>query len=252
MSVQSVEMNINSPKKIRTDSIVEDYDNQDSPVQKLNDYCLIQIFELLPVADRVRMEKVNKNWRNLAKQSWNKVKNLQLTPETLGLRPFNFERNHNIDEYVFESLLIRCGRYLERISCIFFGCCLRYVAKYCPNIQFVSCTASAEGILILAENCKSLKECYFYKLEKTKKFYDALECLFSTNKNLQVKDDLHFRTITADTLKDFLVTKWRQSIKPHTINMDFIRHLWRIQTLVDSGSEYQTQKINEKRHSYLN
>ena len=49
-----------------------------APVCRLNDDCLIYIFERLPVVDHVRIERVCKRWRNLRGLSWFRLKDICL------------------------------------------------------------------------------------------------------------------------------------------------------------------------------
>ena len=80
-------MDFDTIQKLQNDLTEEASDIQDSPIKKLNYYCLIHIFNFLPDADRIRVERVIQGGGNLAKPSWRQFKELRLDPKILGLRP---------------------------------------------------------------------------------------------------------------------------------------------------------------------
>ena len=135
MSVQHEET---SPAK-------EDFD---SPIQKLDVNSLIYVFNYLPIVDLVKIERVCKTWQNIAKSSWSKLKKLNVYPEILGLK-----HDKELNEYIVEEVLKRCGKYLKEISSTYFDNdeigydCSFMIAKYCKNLKSIDCyKASAKGI----------------------------------------------------------------------------------------------------------
>ena len=110
-----------------------------SAIESLNDDCLINIFNLLPIVDKIRAERVCKRWQAASKDSWSKVKVLSLHPKHLRLIPYF---DIKTTEQVAKEILKRCGRYLEKIdsnyNCVEFGC-ISAVAKYCTNIRSITC-----------------------------------------------------------------------------------------------------------------
>ena len=66
----------------------------ESSIRKLDENCLILIFNKLSAADLVRVERVCKSWQEIAKQSWSGFKILTLTPEQLGFRPVGTEHTY--------------------------------------------------------------------------------------------------------------------------------------------------------------
>ena len=90
----------------------------------------------------------------------NQLKNLQVDPKTLGLKPIGTQHQYQeINYFLLEKILIRCGKYLKKIdvSSITSECCLSLVAQYCLNIQSISCHhASEKGILDLSNKCKNI------------------------------------------------------------------------------------------------
>ena len=129
----------------------------DSPIQMLNSDSLMHIFNFLAVAEKIKVERVNKFWQEVSKQSWSHFKELYINPKFLGLKVFG--KNHDypsINYNVLGKILKRCGRFLEKIdiSSIHIDG-LHLVAEYCPNVQKIICKeASVGAIEHLAENCK--------------------------------------------------------------------------------------------------
>ena len=107
------------------------------PIEKLPEEILIHIFNFLPIADRIRVERVKKSWRKMTKKSWIDVKELKAVPVV---------RNF----YILKAILIRCGKYLKNIdvkSNNYPFCVLPLVADYCPKIQSISCNkVSVKGL----------------------------------------------------------------------------------------------------------
>ena len=110
-----------------------------SSIEKLNNDCLISIFHLLPVADRIRAERVCRRWQEVAKDSWSTFKVLNLDPRCLGLRLRGKRRLQYslINQHLIEKILRRCGRYLESFVADFFirKKFVHLIAEYCQNIK---------------------------------------------------------------------------------------------------------------------
>ena len=89
----------------------------DSPIKKLDETNLICVFNYLPIADLVRIERVSKFWLKIAKYSWSKLKKLHLHPKKLGMKTIGTKHSFkNIDEDVVDKILKRCGKYLKEIE----------------------------------------------------------------------------------------------------------------------------------------
>ena len=221
-------MNFNSSNGIHE----EEFDIQDSPIEKLNHDCLIHIFNFLPVVDLIRIEKVSKSWRYVAEQSWFKFKKLRVDPKILGFKPIGTgHRFYDIDDNVLENILMRCGKYLDKIdvSYIDFGCHLNSIAKYCPNIKSIICNkASSYGIRYLSEYCRNITEFKVRHLlrhtRRHEEFEDTLGYLFSKNKNFQVLDIEDSTTITGECLSK-LPMKEMVTIRIKTDEFSFSEYL---------------------------
>ena len=72
MSINDLETNLG-----RIELHDESSDNEsDSPVEKLNHDCLIKIFKLLSIADRIRIERVCSKWKEISRMSWSSMNEL--------------------------------------------------------------------------------------------------------------------------------------------------------------------------------
>ena len=161
-------------------------------IEKLPEDCLIQIFKNLPIADRTRIERVNKKFQEEAKRSWSNIKELNIDPKFLGLKPFGREHQYpleypEIDKFSLEGILKRCGRYLKKIDLSrIYSCALSVVAEYCVSIESIKCClASQKGLIQLKDNCKKICELI---VDNEVKDEDAIGDLFSVNRNLRVLD----------------------------------------------------------------
>ena len=161
--MDSIESQDEPSRKKREPSSTEEEESY-SAIEKLNDDCLIYIFNLLPVIDRIRIEKVNKRWQEIGKDSWSKLKVLNLNEKCLGIKPKVGKGRQYlilIKQSVTE-ILKRCGRYLNKIIFKFefldFDC-MSLVAEHCINIQSITCDEfSLEGLKSLSVNCSKIIE----------------------------------------------------------------------------------------------
>lgn len=160
-----------------------------SPIQILNDDCLVEIFLYLPVADRVRMERVCKRWQALSQESWRAVKKLNLSKNTWGLSPKI--RIQAVDTGTLRKVLIKCGQFLTHLDLSelphqLSTSTLTIVGKFCPNLQHVNVTAielSPSGIFSLMTNCKNMNK--FIMKSLTGPCEKDLSQLFLVNKKLK-------------------------------------------------------------------
>ena len=164
-------------------------------IDNLNDYCLIQIFNILPIPDRLRVERVCKRWQEVGKDSWSKLKELDFHPKNLGLKPYGRKHQYPvINEYTIKNLLERSGKYLDKITItqhftIDYGF---LVAEFCKNVQSVTLDKiSIKGLEKLTDNCKNIAEltinsCSLLFIEQPTRGEEVLGKLFSNNKNLRI------------------------------------------------------------------
>ncbi|KAK0159649.1 hypothetical protein PV327_010743 [Microctonus hyperodae] len=105
----------------------------------LNDDCIIEIFLLLPIADRIRSERVCKRWRSLGKQSWKEVRILDVKKSTWGLPEES--NNYNLD--IVKHVLTRCGKFLKQLNVLQWPLNsdhkpMSVICEYCPNLQCIN------------------------------------------------------------------------------------------------------------------
>ena len=165
-------------------------------IEKLSPEIKMLIFQQLPVADRIRIERVSRTWQELAKNSWHLQK--ALDTNSLGLKPSGkYHVIVEIDSNVIENILQRCGRYLEKINLSWTrstsdwgNCDLSLVAEYCKNIQVIwSDSTSLEGIKSLADECRNICDLTLYFNCETEHEHDlTLGTLFARNKSLRCVD----------------------------------------------------------------
>ena len=201
-------------------------------IQKLNDDCLMCIFKFLPAADRIKIERVCKRWQEVAKKSWNQFKDLNLDPSILGLKSFGSRHQYSkIDDHVVEEILKRCGRYLKKVNVRFNHIkfdriCL--VAKYCKNIQSITCKGiSVEELRKLSNNCNNIAELRLFFLSgKVEDIEESLAELFSKNRKLRV---LQIRSIKGsgkflmklplDEVEEIKATSYEDSCNENVVNL---------------------------------
>ena len=169
MSLEQVLASLSSTNLVNSKMLAEmaQEDSIVSPIEKLNQDCLMSIFSELPIADLARCERVCKSWQEIAKLSWSGFKKLSLTPKGLGLRPVGTKHAiKEINEEVVEQVLIRCGKYLEEINASKIRADFSLlIGEYCKNIQSISCyKVSSTGLEQLTKNCTSIFELKIHNL----------------------------------------------------------------------------------------
>ncbi|CAD6211825.1 GSCOCG00003851001-RA-CDS [Cotesia congregata] len=208
-------------------------DNSDSVISKLNDDCLSEIFLYLPIADRIRVERVCKRWQALSHQSWHAVKSLNLSKNSWGLSPKI--RVQVVDTSTLRKVLIRCGKFLthldlSQISHLLGSSTLTIVGKLCPNLQSVNITSiplSQSGINSLMTHCQNITK-FMMKTLRGPSERD-LSLFFGVNKKLKylsVEGDEYivgksFASLPQEVLEDLHLTRCTALVSSHfdvTIN----------------------------------
>ncbi|KAK0180936.1 hypothetical protein PV327_003265 [Microctonus hyperodae] len=164
-------------------------DFNESPIHILNDDCLMEIFLYLPIADRIRTERVCKRWQAVSQESWRAVKSLDLKKNTWGLTLKI--RIRAVDTTTLRKVLIRCGQYLTNLDLsqyphLLSSSTLTIVGKFCPNLQCINIKAlelSPSGIYSLMNNCQSINKLTIKSL--TGPCEKDLSQLFNVNKKLK-------------------------------------------------------------------
>ena len=137
-------------------------------IEKLPEECLLEIFEFLPIADRFRIKRVSRKFKEAAtRQSWNKIKELSIDSKFLGLKPYGITHKYaKINYFNLQEILKKCGKYLTKVDLSFYKkCLLSLVAEYCPNIKSIKCCKpTITGIRKLTENCRNIVEISIHRM----------------------------------------------------------------------------------------
>ncbi|XP_058794527.1 putative RNA-binding protein EEED8.10 isoform X1 [Phymastichus coffea] len=164
--------------------------NEDALIHKLNDDCLMHIFSFLPIADRVKIERVCKRWKVVSQSSWRTFKKLDLTQATWGFTLSN-QGPREIYTSSLRKALLRCGQFLTHIDLSNFAeklskSTLTVIARFCPNLLYIDITGlgvSPAGIKSLTASCSNIVE---FNLGPCSSQCDPdLSLLFSNNKKLR-------------------------------------------------------------------
>ncbi|XP_046742693.1 F-box protein SKIP2-like isoform X2 [Diprion similis] len=161
----------------------------DIPINKLNDDCLIHMFLYLPITDRVRIERVCKRWHAVSLESWRAVKRLDLSLSAWGYIPG--KKDPSIDTPTLRKVLLRCGHFLNHIDLSQISHSLRQstltiIGKLCPNLQTIDTTSlnvSSSGIDSLTQNCGDIRKLVLGSC--TSSCDNDLIKLFSKNRKLK-------------------------------------------------------------------
>ncbi|XP_057328188.1 F-box/LRR-repeat protein 7-like [Microplitis mediator] len=157
---QNKNKNKKKTKNIKTPKI--DY------INKIDDDCLINIFVLLPMNDRMRIERVCKRWQDVSARAWHDIKELDLT------QPFQFSNSNSkaqIKNRTVEKILERCGRFLS-------------------TLQFSTCNLgyNAETLPVIGEHCKNLTRLTLQLRKHPNKELNKLFAQFKKIQYLEIKD----------------------------------------------------------------
>lgn len=106
-------------------------------INDLNDECLLNIFNNLPIRDLIKMERVCQRWRRISLKSWEGVKNLDIKNEFC---TESIQLNH------LEGLLRRCGDYLTSLNLSWLNksehlpaeASIKIINKYCKNLSHLN------------------------------------------------------------------------------------------------------------------
>ncbi|XP_008217853.1 uncharacterized protein LOC100679040 [Nasonia vitripennis] len=151
-------LNEEESKDISIYNIIVTDENKDT-IHVLNNDCLMHIFMYLPIADRVRIERVCKRWKAICEEFWRCNKKLDLKPITWGL-------SEQIKAHHVYKVLHKYGTYISNIDLsnnenTIGNATLISIAKLCPNVQTVNIKGlkhSSSGIKALADNCINIKK----------------------------------------------------------------------------------------------
>ncbi|XP_008212746.1 uncharacterized protein LOC100679445 isoform X1 [Nasonia vitripennis] len=180
----------------------DDHDYIQSPISKLPVECLIAIFSLLPIADRVRIQRVCKHWQSISLESWFSLKTLTFYEEVWG---YKYWLGRGIDLTVFKKVLKLCGSYVTRID---------FSTHYTkPNADFVELLKADKSLFVIIRNyCPNLVAIDIRNLEITCEGLEYLGKSYSTLSEFAIDgyEDVYengFGSVNFDKPLSFLFRK---------------------------------------------
>lgn len=121
---------------------------------RLNDDCLLHIFQYLPIVDKIKIERVCHRWRELSLQSWSKFRKFNLTLSTWGFP--ESDRFTYVDAEILKQVLNRCGRFLIEIDiCKRFNQDGTIRRKDSNRVHIIG--ATRDILRIIANSCKEIE-----------------------------------------------------------------------------------------------
>ncbi|CAD6195702.1 unnamed protein product [Caenorhabditis auriculariae] len=165
------------------------------PWKNLPKRALELIVSFLPVADTIRLERVNKKYLEISIKSWTHVNKLVLARESEGNRGFNKQRplrnNH------LKAILTRGGAHLKTLDLsgiihILGDKALDIIATCCPNLVELDISglhAHGEALQELGDNLRSLRQLSYRGMEVTgdKAFWFLLKSCGSSLKFVDLR-----------------------------------------------------------------
>ncbi|XP_044006731.1 uncharacterized protein LOC122851524 [Aphidius gifuensis] len=125
----------------------DDNDDDDVPnaidysmiLERVDDYCLANIFMNFPVCERPKFALVCKKWKRALDDSWHNVNKLELTHWHLKKSPNFLKANYPTIDGQFnflKSLLNKCGGYLRKLDLTTYSHCniVPVISENCPNL----------------------------------------------------------------------------------------------------------------------
>ncbi|XP_051168770.1 putative RNA-binding protein EEED8.10 [Leptopilina boulardi] len=161
--------------------------DEEPPIKKLNEDCLIRIFEYLPITDRLRIERVSKQFRSASYKSWSKIKYLKNS---------SFKSDNTTRSIIaFNKILQRCGRYVTRVrlnsnNSEYNEESLRILPIYCQKLHSIYATSlsSSTALKILALRCQNITKIELSLENCFEDSDDDFALLFSLNRKLKYID----------------------------------------------------------------
>ncbi|VDK84527.1 unnamed protein product [Litomosoides sigmodontis] len=178
--------------KVQQDNIQED-------INSIPDHILISIFALLPIVDRIRIERVCRRWRHIAKDySWTTTTEFSYS-SLIGDKecslPCLIERPV-VGNKEIKSLAQRCGDHLLEMDLHAFRDTLTYnvcmcFAIHCPNLTVLNMYGiqlTNSSLKSLGRHCPNLEVVNFHRCFQESVVERGLTSFFSKCQNLREVD----------------------------------------------------------------
>ncbi|XP_044019431.1 SCF E3 ubiquitin ligase complex F-box protein GRR1-like [Aphidius gifuensis] len=111
--------------------LFDDVDQKKDAINFLDNYSLAEIFMLLPIPDRMAMEKICPKWKEACKLAWYDIKKYKCS--------HTIDRAHNdqlLTQSYVEKLLLFCGIYIKELSLskICNSSMMPMIGEHCENL----------------------------------------------------------------------------------------------------------------------
>ncbi|VDO44103.1 unnamed protein product [Brugia timori] len=196
-SAQLVKRKINKSSRGKADKIQEGSVQED--ISSIPDHILISIFTLLPIVDRIRIERVCRRWRHIAKNySWTMTTEFSYS-SLIGDKecslPCLIERPV-VGNKEIKSLAQRCGDHLLEMDLHAFRDTLTYnvcmcFAVHCPNLTVLNMYGiqlTNSSLKSLGRHCPNLEIVNFHRCFQESVVERGLTSFFSKCQNLREVD----------------------------------------------------------------
>ena len=115
-------------------------------LEKLNDDCLIHIFEFLNKKEKLRIERVSKRWNTLSKLSWSKINTIAIDPNKKFDGSFFPERKRIVYTNYLIKIFNLSSLYLKKLTLILYNArkylniyeLLENILKTCIHVTHLS------------------------------------------------------------------------------------------------------------------
>ncbi|XP_044019450.1 F-box/LRR-repeat protein 4-like [Aphidius gifuensis] len=202
--------------------LFDDVDQKIDVIEFLDDYSLAEIFMLLPIPDRMAMEKVCLKWEEACKLAWYKTKKYKCG-RTIG-RAYN---DQLLTQSYVEKLLLQCGIHLNELclSKICTSSIMPVIGEYCKyltRLEFVLNQRSKVNTDDYIQAFKKLDKLKYIKIKAT-----PLENHMIPNLNYEIFDSLpeeineihlYHPKVTTDTIPLFFNLKKYKSLHSLTLS----------------------------------
>ncbi|XP_044005755.1 uncharacterized protein LOC122850687 [Aphidius gifuensis] len=186
-------------------------------IERVNEYCLAEIFMYIPACERPKFALVCKQWkRALDYYSWSNVTKLELTHWEFDEYPNYLIKHYPTLDRQFnflKSLLDKCGRYLTELDATAYGHCniVPVINESCPNLVKLRIRIKYIEDAIL-DNA-------FTSLSKLKVLKIIFQCFSSPGTDVPLTL-LNSLLNVADTLTELSLSNWSRCIADNAIIPD--------------------------------
>ena len=85
-----------------------------SPIMKLNEDCVISIFDYLKIAGKVKIDRLSKGWPAIALRSWSSKYYMHMDPKSFELLHTSDDGCRDFGLRIVRKILFRCGSNVKK------------------------------------------------------------------------------------------------------------------------------------------